>query len=54
MSFTDDERERLNRASAMLKLAQRNLEDVWTPIRKRYRLPVEIIYDRETGEVRDG
>lgn len=53
LRFTEPERDQLNHASTLLQLAQENLARVWRPIRAKYRLPEEIVYDRQTGEVQD-
>lgn len=49
--LTQEEKELLNRATAMLTLAKLNMTSTWKPIRKRYNLPDTAYYQRDTGKV---
>lgn len=49
--LSDEDRQVLNEAVALVALAKKHLERTWSSVRERYNLPAGIQYDRETGEV---
>ena len=51
VTFTADELIALNRATTLLSISQKVLEEVWDPIRQKYGISREIQYDRKTGKV---
>ena len=51
VTLDPEETQAVNTATALITLAKMNMQSVWSPIRKKYDLPQDVTFDRETGKV---